>query len=124
MDLKILCKCEHFHTFTTRLLRVVVLCENLVLLPNFHLKGQSKLFHQHSHQIVLINFSSASTKVGMNDLFEQIQLMRGDGKMADFDNKISAVRDNVSNPKSEITRTPSQDRGALYKSPPRRQLFW
>ena len=64
----------------------------------------------------------------MNDLFDQIQLMRGDfahvdGKMADFDNKISAVQDNVSNLKSEIMRTPSQDRGALYKSPPRRQFF-
>ena len=73
-------------------------------------------------------FSSTSTKVGMNDLFDQIQLMRGDfahvdGKMADFDNKISAVQDNVSNLKSEIMRTPSQDRGALYKSPPRRQFF-
>ena len=73
-------------------------------------------------------FSSVSTKVGMNDLFDQIQLMHGDfarvdGKMADFDNKISAVQDNVSNLKSEIIRTPSQDRGALYKSPPRRQFF-
>ena len=73
-------------------------------------------------------FSSTSTKVGMNDLFDQIQLMRGDfarvdGKMADFANKISAVQDNVSNLKSEIMRTPSQDRGALYKSPPRRQFF-
>ena len=73
-------------------------------------------------------FSSTSTKVGMNDLFDQIQLMRGDfarvdGKMADFDNKISAVQDIVSNLKSEIMRTPSQDHGALYKSPPRRQFF-
>ena len=64
----------------------------------------------------------------MNELFDQIQLMRGDfarvdGKMADFDNKISAVQDNVSNLKSEIMRTPSQDHGALYKSPPRRQFF-
>ena len=64
----------------------------------------------------------------MNDLFDQIQLMHGDfahvdGKMADFDNKISAVQDNVSNLKSEIMRTPSQDRGALYKSPPRLQFF-
>ena len=62
-------------------------------------------------------FSSTSTKVGMNDLFDQIQFMHGDfarvdGKMADFDNKISAVQDNVSNLKSEIMRTPSQDRGA------------
>ena len=73
-------------------------------------------------------FSSTSTKVGMNDLFDQIQLMPGDfarvdGEMADFDNKISAVQDNVSNLKSEIMRTPSQDHGALYKSPPRRQFF-
>ena len=64
----------------------------------------------------------------MNDLFDQIQLMRGDfahvdGKMADFDNKISAVQDSVSNLKSEIMGTPSQDRGALYKSPPCGQFF-